>query len=208
MKSAKPKDSINEAMRVLVIERPGYNVQIQRDAIARIGQGVEYTDICGWLRSLRPNDLAVVSWLHLLAPAPGEAAKPLVEFNAVLDSLMAKRAVVVEAATGTRSDAKGWPEAVARNRDVVRSGRHMTRREARKRGEKGLKNRPLSAEKRWEAEPKLFKRALVVWRSREHKNDEAAWRAVNDMLADMDRPGMQIGSKETARRIFKNRARG
>jgi hypothetical protein len=206
MKSAKLKTDINEAMRVLVIERPGYNVQIQRDAVARIGHGVEYTDICGWLRSLRPNDLAVVSWLHLLAPDPGKAAKPLAEFNAVLDRLMAKRAIVIEAATETRSDGKGWPEAVARNRDVVRSGRHMTRREATKRGAKGLKARPLSTGERWEAEPKLLKRALIVWRSREHRNDEAAWKAVNDMLADMDRQGMQIGSKETARRIFKGRS--
>jgi len=206
MKSAKPKDTINEAMRVLVIERPGFNLQIQRDAIARIGAGVEYTEICPWLRSIRPSDLAVVAWLHLLAPEPGKAAKPLAEFNRIYDRLMATRAIIVEAATDTRSDGKYWPEAVARNRDVVRSGRHMTRREARKRGAKGLKNRPLSTAERWEAEPKLFKRALIVWRSREHRNDEAAWKAVNDMLADMDRPGMQIGSKETARRIFKGRS--
>lgn len=207
MKRVVHKHDPDETLRMLVIERPGFNLAIQRDALARVGHGVEYADIEGWLRSLRPGDTAALGWLHLLAPAPGKAAKPLAEFNRIYDRLMASRAIVIEAATGARSDAKGWPEAVALNRDVIRSGRHMTRREARKRGAKGLKNRPLSAEDRWKAEPALFRKALVVWRSREHRNDEAAWQAVNDMLSDMDRVGMQLGSKETARRVFDKRGR-
>lgn len=206
MKRVVHRQDLDEALRILMVGRPGFNVQIQRDAIARVGRGVEYEDVDGWLRSLRPGDRAALAWLHLLAPPPGEAAKPLVEFNRTYDRLMASRAIVIEAATGARSDSPSWPDAVALARDIIRSGRHMTRREARKRGAKGLKNRPLSTAERWQAEPKLMKRALVVWRSREHRNDEAAWKAVNDMLSDMDRPGMQIGSKETARRIFKGRS--
>lgn len=206
MKRVTHKHDTDETLRMLVIERPGFNVKTQRDALASVGRGVEYTDLEGWLRSIRPGDRAALAWLHLLAPPPGKEVKPLAAFNRFYDRLMAARAVVIEAGTGKTSDGKDWPDAVAKARDVIRSGRHMTRREAKRRGEKGRKARPLSTAERWAAEPALMKRALVVWRSREHTNDAAAWRAVNDMLADMDRLGMQIGSKETARRIFKNRS--
>lgn len=207
MKRVTHKHDIDETLRMLVIERPGFNVKTQRDALASVGRGVEYTDLEGWLRSIRPGDRAALAWLHLLAPPPGKEMKPLAAFNRLYDRLMAARAVVIEAGTGKTSDGKDWPDAVAKARDVIRSGRHMTRREAKRRGEKGRKARPLSTAERWASEPALFRTAQATWASRKYRNDAAAWSAVNELLEGLGRAGMQFGSKETARRVLGNRAK-
>jgi hypothetical protein len=206
MKRVTHKQAVDETLRILIVDRPGFNLQTQREALARVGRGVEYGDVEHWLRSIRPGDRAALAWLHLLAPAPGKSDRPLAAFNATYDRLMASQCIVIEAITGARSDdAKHWPAAVAHTRDVIRSGRHMTSREARKRSAKGKAARPLSAEDRWKAEPKLMRQATVIWRSREHKNDQAAWLAVNEWLESIDRAGMQFGSKETCRRVLLGR---
>lgn len=207
MKRAKPTETpVDEALRMLIVERPGYLVQRQRDMLASLGHGVEYLDADAWARSLRPGDRAALCWLHLLAPAPGSSAKPLKALDAAIDRVMATRAILIEAATGARSDdVEKWPAARAAARDLVRSGRHMTRREARKRGEKGRAARPQSAKQRWEAEPRLMKQAQALWKSRAYSNDRSAWVAVNGMLEAMDRAGMRFGSPETARRVLGNR---
>jgi hypothetical protein len=211
MKRSTPKKiEPDESVRTLVVERVGYTAAQQRAQIEAIAHGVEYSNIDDWIASLRAGDRAIVGRLHLIAPPPGAEKTPLTVFNRRIDRVMAARVTLIQAADGVSSEhGEKWLDAMHKARDVIRSGRHMTRREAKKRAEKAhITIKARSAPSRWAAAPEMLRKYRAIWRSLEWSNDTAALHAINEMLHDDGQAGFMIGSWSTARRIFGKRETG
>ena len=208
MKRARHVDNdLGDALRVLLIERPGSPLDRQRAAIAALGlgHGVEYVnDLDGWLRSLRHTDTAVVMALHLLAPPLG-TEQPTVFYDKRITQALASRAVLIDAQSTVKStDGAAFAKVVKANRDIVRAGRHMTRRAAKARAAK--RTPPLTTAQRLRADPQAFGLAQKMWTTR-GSTDAEAFEAVNEMLVSMGKAGLQLGSPATARRTLGKRPR-
>lgn len=205
--------AIDQRIRVLIVEGvPSYPVSKQREECAAYGNGMEFTDYDVWCGDMaRENDTLVVASLRLLhdmkrgLPADG----PVTRLRRRIAKALKGGRVLVEGKTGAISThSRTWVPAVRLALSFVKSGGHMdggeaARTRARKGGKKGgavLKAR--SAAQRFKHEPELLAACIAMWRSPEFRSDAARTKAVNDMLAAMNRAAMQFGSDDTARRTL------
>ena len=201
----------DQTVRVLI--EPGvasYPVKRQREECAAFAQGSEHLTYDDWLGMARETDTLVVASLRLLADFKRGPIKPgpVSRLRQRIARALAVGGLIVEASSGATSrDHAQWAAAVRLALAFVRSGGHMSGETARKRSKAGAKRggdviKARSAVERWKREPKLWKQARAMWLSPEFRGDMAKTEAVNNMLAAMDRAGMQFSSTWTARRVL------
>lgn len=202
-------------LRAFVRDMPGNTAASQMARATKLGATVIYEadrslpdKRDAWLRSLRPNDTAVIDKLALLAShPPKQGVRPSADFAGALTRLLLAGCRIVEASTGVTSDDKdALAAAVIAAADQIASGRRLTPRRAREIGRAGVEAAiERSPVRRWTS-PEMSaqrKRYGAIWRDSQYTNDDDAAEAVNAALREDGKP--ELGSPSTMRRIFERR---
>lgn len=122
-------------------------------------------------QSIRPGSMVEVVHLFLLAPTKGSVRKRADEMLKRIAQVRRRGGIVIEEATGRRSDQPGkWDAALVEARERLgRSG-------------KGAPGRSRSGRPNKIEDPALREKAENMWRSRRYKTRDEAVAAISEML--------------------------
>lgn len=183
-----------------------YPLDAQRKAVEAAGAKVIYAEgevadaRAAWLRALRPDEVAMLPRLDVLAVLRTPSGpRPSVDFASTLAAVQDKCLYIHEAESGTTSkDGKRWHELVAWAAGRVAGGRALPAKKARAMAKKRWANAAPGTVARW-LSPHMAKdrhRWGQHWRDPKYGSEQKAFDALPD---DIKR---ELGSKATARRIF------
>jgi hypothetical protein len=193
-------------MRAYIRPLRDYAADAQRRAVESVGTAAVYVEgeiadaRAAWLKALRPNEVAVLPSLEVLAIIRSpHGPRPSADFSAALSAVQGRCAYIVDARTGiTSQDGQRWLDLVAWAAHRIAAGRALPTKKAR-----------AMARKRWkDAEPGTVARWLSPhmdaarhrwaqhWRDPKHGSEQKAFDALPDEIK------RELGSKSTARRIF------
>lgn len=186
-----------------------YPLDAQRKAVVDAGAKIVYVEgedanaRAAWLKALRPNEVAMLPRLDVLAVlrAPGQP-RPAVDLAATLAVLQDKCLYIHEAESGTTSkDGKRWHELVAWAANRVAGGRALPKKAARAMAKKRWANAEPGTVARWLSPHMAEQRHRwgQHWRDPKFGSEQKAFDALPE---DIKR---ELGSKSTARRIFNSK---
>lgn len=195
----------------------GLPVERQRDAcheaakqlgakiVAEYTAGQDGDTVDDWRRTIKPTDIAMVAVLPVLPDARRPGYRPSSALTETLTHFASQGTTVVVAMRGVSSeDGAKWVAEVKSAHDAVSGGRQLKRREAQRMARKSHEKRQPGVSTRWlsNAMTPVRERWASVWRDPIHRNAFAALNAMPDDVTS------EIGSVETAYRIFGRRAPG
>ena len=198
-----------QIIRAYLRDMPGMSEAKQRARAEADGATIFYggQDRATWVRSLRPGHTGWVWRLSWLAISHGTNVRPIADYARIISELSIRigegARVIVGDGSVSSDDRSAWFQAVIAGANQVRSGRMITRREAKRRGKMGGQVRHERSAASLLLTTHASQLAMVrgYWRSQAWPTREARADAIN---ADLETMGLaRLGSWQTIRRALK-----
>lgn len=196
-------------IRAYLRDMPGMSEAKQRARAEADGATIFYSgsERAAWVRSLRPGHTGWVWRLSWLAVAHGNDVRPIADYASVVSDLSIRvgegARVIVGDGKVSSDDRAAWFCAVIDGAHQVRSGRMITRREAKRRGKLGgqVRHERSAASLLLTTHSHRLDMVRGYWKSSEWPTREARADAIN---AELEAEGLaRLGSWQTIARALR-----
>lgn len=195
-------------IRAYLRDMPGMSEAKQRARAEADGATIFYSADRrdSWVRALRPGHTAWVWRLSWLAVAHGNDVRPMADYARIVSELSIRigegARVIVGDGKVSSDDRDAWFQAVIDGAHQVRSGRMITKREARRRGKLGgqVRHERSAASLLLTTHAHRLDMVRGYWHSQQWPTREARAEAIN---AELEAEGLaRLGSWQTIRRAL------